>query len=543
MSACTSLCAGLFLTVSGLMASPASAQTLTIPLRAGDPVSGMGAVTGIGNVFVDDSGAWFAGIETDFPDSTRNGALLRNGVVLLREGEPLPEPVGASIGRFESHWSTGDSLALIMTLQPLGTETGLYWKTQLVVQEGGIIDDPGMPTGSRWTDLDAVKMNKNRTMLICGDLDTSSVSGQNESFVGLLRVSPLGQLLETRILMRKGAPHPAFSGNVIDVLDLDHAIALNDRGDYMTIGRGSGLNAGAILINDIPIAREGQPSPISGRNYTALYPFSEVDINDFGDYVFTGQVVGDGGVATNIALIVKNGAVLAQEGDVLAGLGPLGDLTSAPIYLANSGDVFWVAPTSAGNALMRNLDPLLRVGDILDGRIITSVGLIPGSFHASDDGRFWVGKVVLDSDEQALVALDLGLLVPIPGCSGNTASLRLASGLSLAGHDIELALDGAQAVGAVPVVKLALAPAVGRPGCGVVTAQGELLISPPTVFGSVTGPAWNGSASSIVIAIPDHLSLVGLTYYAQGFFWDAANQLPGENVRLTNAIRGEIGAP
>ena len=503
------------------------------------------AVTGIHSVFVDDSGAWFAAVETDFPDLTRNGAFLRNGVVLLREGEPLPEPVGASIGLFQSQWSTGDSLALIMQLQqlPSATDSGLYWKTQLVVQEGGIIADPALPAESKWKKFTSVKMNSAGRMLVCGHLATPLPGDLNRAFVGLLRVSPLGQLLETKILMRGGAPHPAFSGNVSDVLDQDHALALNDRGDTMTVGRGSGQNAGAILINDVPIAREGQPSPISGREYTQLSSQSEVDLNDFGDYVFTGSVVGDGGVATNIALIVKNGAVLAQEGDVLPGVGPLGDLLLAPIYLANSGDVFWVAPTSAGDALMRNLDPLLREGDVLEGRIVTDIYVIPESFHASDDGRFWVARVVLDSVEDALVAVDLGLVVPIPGCFGNSASMRLAGGLSLAGHEIELALDGAQAVGAVPVVTLALAPAVGRPACGILTQHGELLISPSTVFGSVTGPAWNGSASSIVIAIPDDLSLVGLTYYAQGFFWDAAGRLPGENVRLTNGIRGEIGAP
>ena len=537
----------LVLTVSNLVPSTGSAQTLTVPLKGGDPVSGMGAVLDIRQVFVNDSGTWFALVETDFPDLERNEALLRDGAIVLREGDLIPDPPGTMVNSIGPQWWTDDGKrAMLVGLQSLaGSSEGVYFGRRLLAQTNGIIDDPGLPANSKWKQFDAVAMNSSRTILVVGNIDTPTVPGA-EDFVARLQLGPAGELLSTEILVREGLAHPAITGNISRV---GHEIALNERGDFMMSARGSSGDTGAILINGVAVARHEESSPAQGREYAFFS--GNVDLNDFGDWAFIGAVHGDGPTNHSLVVFIKNDQLFAQEGEVLPSLGsPLiepssltGESIFAPICLTNSGDLFWVAQTENGDAFMRNRDVLVREGGVLDGRTVSNTLGFDGTFHASDDGRYWVGTVVLDDGDWALVRADLGLVVTVPGCLGNRGSLRVGSGLSVAGHQIELQLDDAQAVGALPILTLSLAPAMGRPGCGIATPLGEILISPAAVIGSVRGPVWNGSPSSIVLSVPDNLALVGLTYYAQGLFWDAAGRLPGESIRLTNAIRGEIGAP
>ena len=75
------------------------------------------------------------------------------------------------------------------------------------------------------------------------------------------------------------------------------------------------------------------------------------------------------------------------------------------------------------------------------------------------------------------------------------------------------------------------------------TRYGELLISPSSRIGLAVGPQWVGGPTPVTVRIPNQLSLVDLEYFAQGFFFDVGNQLPGPRVRMTNGIRGQIGAP
>jgi hypothetical protein len=435
-------------------------------------------------------------------------------------------------------------LSLDLTVSS-GGDSGVFWNTLLVVQEDGVIDDPALPANSKWKKFTTVKMNSSHTFLIAGNIDTVPVNGANESFVARLQVGPTGQLLSSEVLIRKGGTHPALPGTISDVLDTDHSIAINERGDYMMVAKGGGQNSGGILLNGVAIAREGQDSPIPGRRYTTLSSQSEVDLNDFGDYVFTGSVTGDGGAATNIFLIVKNGALFVREDEILPSLAPaaIGDGASQPIYLSNSGDVYWVAQTDAGKAYMRNKDVIIREAQALNGMVVSNIGSVPNIFHVSDDGRYWVGILDFQGVGTSMLLVDFGLVVPIPGCSANEGTLRLASGYSIAGKQMRLEMDHGQAAGVVPFLLTSLTRAIPGSDCGINTRFGELLVSPATRVGLGIGPQWNAGPTQITVNIPNQLSLVGLEYYSQGLFVDVSGQLPGPRVRLTNALRGQIGAP
>src|SRR5690606_39176795 len=83
-------------------------------------------------------------------------------------------------------------------------------------------------------------------------------------------------------------------------------------------------------------------SPVAGRNWLSLSTLG-VDLNDSGDYVYTGDLDGDS--ATN-RVIIRNGALFAQEGDEPPGITGFA-ITSfgvAPIVqISNAGSVLWYA--------------------------------------------------------------------------------------------------------------------------------------------------------------------------------------------------------
>ena len=65
-------CIGGFLTN---FASVAGAQTLTTLVKDADPISGVGSITSIDNVAVNDSGAWLVEADTDNPDTVIDSVI------------------------------------------------------------------------------------------------------------------------------------------------------------------------------------------------------------------------------------------------------------------------------------------------------------------------------------------------------------------------------------------------------------------------------------------------------------------------------------
>src|SRR5678815_2771249 len=89
------------LIVSGASA-PSHAQTITQLAKDGDVVPGIGNITSVDDLSVNDSGTWLVEVDTDGPVNPGDGAVLSNGVVYAYETQPLAAPVGAGISSFGS---------------------------------------------------------------------------------------------------------------------------------------------------------------------------------------------------------------------------------------------------------------------------------------------------------------------------------------------------------------------------------------------------------------------------------------------------------
>ena len=537
-----------FLTVS--LSTSAWAQAPEVKLRAGDPVIGMGTQIALGSVAINDAGVWLAAVQTDFPLVNRDEALLRNGVVTLREGSLIPSPNGATIRSFDSMSIVRSghlALAMEFNVPGGGGNSGVFWNTLLLAREADLVNAPEVPADTVWSTFKTVLMNESNTILVAGELNNLAVSGTKEPMVARFQVSDSGQLLATNVIASKGTRIEAFPTNLFDIADREHAIALNRRGDYMFIakptGSGPGTGTSIVLNGETVLAQEGVPSSFGGREFVTLFSRVELDLNDFGEYVYTGNL-DTGSVLNSEFVVVKNGVLFAVEDEIIPSLGAsLEEGVSAPIFLSNGGDVYWMVQTESGRAYLRNRDLIVREGDSVGGNLVTILPNVSHAFHTSDDGRFWVGRVTFHEIGDSMLLADFGMVVPVPGCAGNQGRLRLTSGFSIAGARMRFELDSGQGAGVVPMLIASLGPAIPGSECGIPTRAGELLISPQSRISVVFGPTWLGGAVPIFVDIPNQLALVDVSYHAQGLFWDANHLVPGERLRLTNAIRGEIGAP
>ncbi|MSR61646.1 MAG: hypothetical protein EXS08_04250 [Planctomycetes bacterium] len=521
------------------LASASWAQTPSPRIREGDALPSGDHVTFVGTNQIDDRGSWLSLVDSDFADVTQDAFLLRDGQVLVREGVNVAGPAGATLDDFVFVASgAGGDYVSILKVQ-LGVEQiyGLYFDDQLVALQHGAVGAPEVSAAATWGHFQGAWLNGSRALLVLGEISNPDVAGPKEDALVRFQLDGAGAVVSKNVLLTKGQFVPAVNGKVNILGSLATTCALNASGDFLSLVYPTG-GPGALLENlDIVLAREGDPAPIAGRSYGLL---SKVALNDFGESAFTATLDG----TTDTYCIIRNGQKFAQAGDVVPFLpSPLGNGSAAPLSLANSGDLFWRASdaTGASATFLRNMEVIVQENVTqIGGALVTRVALDRDAFDASPDGRFWAGRVELQGIGDALVTADFGLVVPVQGCATNTAQLRKASGDALTGQRLTLALDGAQALGALPALLVGTRGIRSSAGCGAATVGGELLVEPASRIATLFGAPWTGAAVPFVIDIPPAAALVDLELFTQGVFAQAGG---APSLRLANALRIQVGAP
>lgn len=534
----------LGLLAAGSLASIAGAQTPRLLVQDGSTIIGLGELTQITMVQILDSGTWLAQIDTDFSDTTRDGALLRSGFVTLREGSPLFTPSGATLDDFDSvNMSPDGQLAMCLRSIVGTTRESLYWNTVKIAQRDDVLNSPLVGAGTDWETFDFCKINGNNEVYVIGDVANPAVSGAREATLCRFRVDAVGNILETEVLYTDGQFLDVLQTVVTDLPSTEHSLSVNDRGDYMTLVQALGPVNALVINGAIEVAREGLPSPVAGRNWRVLTNQPRVWLNEKGEYLFAGALEGTGGTY----LIVKNGEKFAQSGDVYPTFSsdPLTNGSAAPLILTNRGDVFWRADSSRNtdDAFLRNFTPIIQANrTVFNGDLITSVEQVDNAFSVSPNGRFFVGRVDLQLGGEAALMVDFGLIEEIPGCAGNEPTLKVTEGLALPGNQMTFEMDLGQAFGALPILFFSTGQSVPGSECGLNTAFGELLISNSNRVGRSILPVWNLEPSSVTLNVPPDPALVNRTFYAQGVFRDLGGT-SAPDFALTNGLKLVLGAP
>jgi hypothetical protein len=341
-----------FLAMLGL-ATPASAQISTLA-REGQSVPGVGDITSFVGVSVNDDGEWIISADTDAIPGM-DGVLLTSQGVFRQEGDPVPDPVGATIEAFRPVILDNrglDSMKVVLDGTSgccgLFDDEGIYVGGELMVQRSGESTAPQFAPGSFWRTLEAFEVNNSNQMIVKGVFDDLGVPGSSQSTLVRLDFSSSGEVLSEDLLLREGDLLP---GTTQDVVTVQRA-TFNDAGQlmvYASLVPDGGLG-GAISLDDSVLAQTGASSPVPGRLWN-LAGGSQVDLNACGQWVLAGHIDGDNDSDT---VLVKNGELFIQEGDSFAAIAPhhlTNNLTSKPVFIGDNGVVLWHGVWDGGSTL------------------------------------------------------------------------------------------------------------------------------------------------------------------------------------------------
>jgi hypothetical protein len=540
------------LAVLGLASGLLHAQTPTALIKEGDTIVGMGALEIINYLAMNDAKTWCAGVVTSFPDTIRDGALLRSGFVTLRENMLLPFPIGAVLDDFSSvSFNNSGEIGMIVKAKvgDNAPQDMLYYNLVPIAKQGAttgpwlpieLVTGPGIGANSPWVLISVAKLNANNELFVSGQINNTSVTGPREDILIRYRLTDQGTIAEQTILGTKNMFLESIQAPIDTIGKGEHLMAINNVGDILCLVNATG-NRGIMLNMDQFVAQEGRLSPV-GRNWTTLQ-LAKVAINDNRDTVVTGTLQAQESNDPTVFLISKNGEKFAQSNDVIPTISasPIGKGSTAPIWISNAGDVFWRCAAGSEDAFCRNYEPIIqRNRTVINGNLVTSVIADDHSFAISPDGRFMIGRVELQAVGAAVLFADFGLIKELPGCANNPGHLSKISGEARLGTTFTLGLDDGPVTGALSFIAFARQPARPDSTCGINTVYGELLIS-AQVFRTFTLAPWNGTGpSTLSVTVPNTISLVDAVFYGQGVFSDPAHPV---DFRLTNAVKIEIGAP
>jgi hypothetical protein len=423
-------------------------------LQDGDVVVGVGGVTSIDNVAVNESGQWILEVDTDNADTNVDGALVKDGSLLLQEGQALGLPVGASIDSFDTvNLDIGGHSGWNFFLAGTGgttNDSGVYWDTTLLIQEGQLATALGFSAGTPYIGFFECKLSDTGTVLVMASVDDPLIASTVDRALVKLSVDPFGTLLGETLVFKEGDVLPGQSQPVTDWDTGPHGFALNDAGQVLHNADLAGDTAfnQALYLDGTLLAQKGFGSPVAGRNWLSLSS-SKVDLTDAGEFVYTGSL--DGDAATN-TVIIRGTSVVAQEGDSPSDIGAfqLTGFGSGPVELGANGNVLWFGDwddpdTTRDTGLFLNSRLIVQEGVTqIGGVTILSLTGVQDGYALSDDGRYVLIEARLTGSIDGAFLIDTGPWVNLgASLAGDFEPALLGAGLLEDGTDVALHLTEA----------------------------------------------------------------------------------------------------
>lgn len=449
-----------------LLAAPALAQTgptdviaLDALLTEGDAVAAVGLVTRIDNLAINDSGSTVIEVDTDNADTDADGALLLDGGLLLQEGAALAAPAGTTLDFFDTvSLNAGGHSAWNFSIDGTGSsndDTGVYWDSSLLIQEGDSSSAAGFTPGTPYIGFFECKLNASNQVLVMASVDDPAINSTVDRALVRLDTDGAGNLLGETLLYAEGDVLPGQTEAVADFETGPHNFAFNDAGQVMFIADLTGDTAvdHAVYVDDTLVAQEGSPSPAPGRNWSSL-SLAELDLNNAGSWVLSGSLDGDS--ASNL-LIVKDGAVFRQEGDTIVDdafqTWQLTSFGTGPVYLGDNGNVLWYGQwddpnTNVNKGLFLNDQLIVQEGvSQIGGQTIDLLRGIQDGYALSPDGQWVCFRGQLVGGDEFAARLDVGPWVSLGqglfGTDDRVPQLR-GSGTLAGGDTVVLDLIGAK---------------------------------------------------------------------------------------------------
>jgi len=438
--------------------SAASAQAPLKVVAEGDVVAGVGTVTSINNLAVNNSGTTLVEADTDNPDTDIDSVVLRGSALDLQEGQGLALPAGSTIRFFDSVNvnSNGDSGWNIF-IDGTGSsfnDSGVYFNSTLVIQESDATTAPGFTPLTPYIGFLESKMNDSNQIALIASLDDPAISSTVDRAIMRIDLDGSGALLSETAILKEGDAAPGVAGFTISDFGIGaHEFAINNAGDVMYgVDLTGGTAQNAIYLNETPLAVDGAPSPVAGRNWNVLFS-AELDLNNVGDFVFNASIDGPG---DSSRLLVKNGAKFRQQGDTLPAIGGVfafEHFGTGPVCLNDSGEVLWFgnwddADLSVDEGLFIDDELIVQEGvTTVGGVVIESLASSQDSYAMSPNGRYVLFEATLVGSIDGAFIIDRAPLgdnycVGAVNSSGLGATLSASGSLELADMNLTLRSEG-----------------------------------------------------------------------------------------------------
>ena len=399
--------------------------TITQLVIEGEFIPGVGTVTRIDTLAVNNSGQWIVEADTNAPTDI-DSVLIRNGKLYLREGDPLDMPKGATIDSFDSINLNNLGISgwnfFLDGTQDIFDDSGIYLNTQLIIQESDISTAKGFTPGTPYIGFFEATINNNDPpqLLLMASVDDPNIPSSVDRALVVVDLNGAGPGFTETVIFKEGDVLPGQVEAIADFQTGPHDFAFNDLGDVMFIADLTGDTTvdGAVYVNGDLLAQEGSPSPVKGRNWLTLGS-GVVNLNNAGDHVYRGRLDGD---ADTRDLIVTNGAKLVQEGDVLPDTNgqPLTGLGIGPVLVNDNGAALWYGEwTDPDLGAIAGLfyDETLIVQEAVlteEGFLFDSIAGGQDAFAISDDGRYLIFEANLPGALTGAFLIDFG-----PACAAD----------------------------------------------------------------------------------------------------------------------------
>ena len=380
------------LCTAALFASAAAAQvTIQSLVLEGDSVGGVGLVTRIDNLAINDAGQWIVEADTDNPDTEADSVLLLNGALFLREGDALSEPAGATLDSFDTVnlnnlGNSGWNFFLDGT-QGGSDDSGVYFNDQLVIQESDLSTSPDLSPGTPYIGFLEAKINDSDQVLLMASVDDPLIASSVDRALVILDLDAGGGLIGETVVVKEGDVLPGQVDPVPDLETGPHEFDFNNAGQALYAITIADV---AVYIDDGLIVQEGDPSPVAGRSWSSLTS-PEMSLNNNGSYVLSGRLDGDTGTDT---LIMSDGQKVVQEGDSLPAIAPfaLTGFGTGPLLIGDNDSILWFGDwddpdTDVDTGLFLDDQLIVQEGvTMIDGQLVDSLSGVQDGYALSDDG-------------------------------------------------------------------------------------------------------------------------------------------------------------
>jgi hypothetical protein len=516
-------------------AATSSAQTIEPLIVEGDALGPFLTAGRILDFAVNEQGAWTARVSN--PVVWGADLLLVDGEVELQTSKLYVPLLDVVTNMYPADLDPSGVLVVPMDFT---------WLPSGLFRDGAIaLDAEDVLGGLPWRSFSAVAAGGDGALLVRGTVELPA-HGYEVGALAKVTLDPSGALLAQEPLAIQG----------LDLLGLGTCKQLSVTRDGFALDADGGTvfaaetaTGGCIVVDGSVLAKDGDPSPLPGSTLEGL---AGASVDRAGEHVaFTCDL----SPHPNPRAILRDGELVVREGGFFPAILPyVVESIDAGVRVTERGEVFWRGTIDYGDpaiagGLFRDERRIVQEGvSTVDGvavqRLDSPYWATPFEPDASPDGRYVAFWAELADGREGVFRLDLGAAEPVPGCLGNPGSLALMDSLLVPGGEIALALDAAQAPGALAFAAVSNATLVGASGCGIaLPGFGEILIdlAPPHLLLLAAGGAWDGAAVEVTIVVPADPVLAGLELFAQGAFVDVS-ATPSEPLRVTNGLALVLGS-